>query len=205
MNEIELANESEAFPNAEAYASSTQPSEETNDEAVETGRIPEPSASEDALDTAPNPKLSANSLSNPDSAVEEEPNGTEQLELLQAELNRLKAESEEKNAIYTRIGRECSEFSELFPDTPLSDLPDCVWESVKNGIPIAAAYALEQRRRAMAEERAKRLSQRNRERSTGAVGQPEQEYFSPDEVRAMSRAEVRGNYQKIMLSMQKWK
>ncbi len=205
MNEIESTSKTELLPNAEACDSPAEPSEETNDEAVEADRLLEAAAQEDAFDTAQAPKLPANSLSNSDSAMEEEPHGSERLELLQAELNRLKATLEEKDAFYTRVGLECSEFAELFPHTSLSDLPDCVWESVKSGVPIAAAYALEQHRRAMTEARAEQLLQRNRERSAGAVGQPEAEYFSPDEVRAMSQAEVRKHYQTIMLSMQKWK
>lgn len=205
MNEIESANETERLPNAEASDLATEPPEETNDEAVQADGIPSASAAEDAVAPAQAPELPANSLSDFDSAVEAEPHDSKRLDLLQAELNRLKAALAEKDAFYTRVGLECSEFSELFPNTSLSDLPDCVWESVKGGVPVAAAYALEQRRRAVAEARAEQLLQKNRERSTGAVGQPEQEYFSPDEVRAMSQAEVRNHYQKIMLSMQKWK
>lgn len=205
MNEIESTSEQEQFQNADACNSSTEPLEETNAEAVETDGLPSTSAPTVPSDIAPRAELSANSLSDSDSALAEEPHGSEQLELLQAELNRLKAALEEQNAFYRRVGTECAEFSELFPDTSLSELSDSVWEAVKNGVPVAAAYALEQHRHALAEKRAEQLLQRNRERSTGAVGQPEPEYFSPDEVRAMSRAEVRNHYQKIMLSMQKWK
>ena len=39
----------------------------------------------------------------------------------------------------------------------------------------------------------------------GSVGRnAEIEYFSPDEVRAMSRSEVRENYNKILRSMSNW-
>ncbi len=205
MNEIEMENTMEVLPNAEACNPSTEPLEKADDEAVEADRVPDEPTQEDACDAVQAPELPANSLSDSDSAMEEERADADRIAFLQAELSRMQAALAEKDAFYTRVSQECSEFSALFPDTPLSDLPDCVWESVKNGVPIAAAYALERHRHAMAEARAEQALQRNRERSAGAVGQPEDEYFSPAEVRAMSQAEVRRNYQKIMLSMQKWK
>ena len=205
MNEIELANQMEALPNTEEGNSATEPPKTADDEAVDADRVPDESTQEDADNPVEDPELFADSVSDPDPAAQEEPSNAEQIAFLRAELSRMQAKLEEKDAFYTRVSLECAEFSTLFPETPLSELPDSVWESVKNGIPIAAAYALEQHRNAMAQARAAQVQQRNRERSAGAVGQPEDEYFSPAEVRAMSQAEVRKNYQKIMLSMQKWK
>ena len=205
MNEIELANEMEELPNAEECDSATEPLAQADDEAVEANGIPDEQTQESTCDSVEDSELPSDSLSDSDPVVEEGPSDAEQIAFLRAELSRMQAALEEKDAFYSRVSQECSEFSALFPDTPLSDLSDRVWEAVKNGVPIAAAYALEQHRNAMAQARANQVLQRNRERSAGAIGQPDEEYFSPAEVRAMSQAEVRRNYQKIMLSMQKWK
>ena len=103
-----------------------------------------------------------------------------------------------------RMGAECEEFRALYPDSTLESIPDEVWGSVKKGIPLAAAYALAQRRAQRTEELARRRNLENSLRSPGAVKDSSSGCFTPDEVRAMSPAEVRKNYQSIMLSMQKW-
>ena len=49
------------------------------------------------------------------------------------------------------------------------------------------------------------INRRNAARSAGHVGtNVAPEYYTPDEVRAMSPAEVRENYEKIRASMKKW-
>ena len=54
-------------------------------------------------------------------------------------------------------------------------------------------------------QRADEINRRNAERSAGRAGtNAAPEYFSPDEVRAMSQHEVRENYQKIRASMKRW-
>ena len=55
------------------------------------------------------------------------------------------------------------------------------------------------------EARADKINQINAYRSSGQAGSnTAREYFSPDEVRAMSQSEVRANYQRIIESMKKW-
>lgn len=54
------------------------------------------------------------------------------------------------------------------------------------------------------EEAAKESNLRNRSRSAGEVSQETSGYFSYDEVKNMSRTEIRENYNNILLSMQKW-
>lgn len=139
----------------------------------------------------------------PLSTASENPLG--ELESLRQELKSLRAELTQRQAIMDRIGRECLELEELYPNTSLESLPDDVWESVRRGTPIAAAYALSLRRRARTEELAQTRNKENRARSTGALESSRSEYFSPDEVRSMSAEEVRNNYSRILLSMQKWR
>ncbi len=103
-----------------------------------------------------------------------------------------------------RAQSECAEFAALYPDVPLSDLPDAVWEDVGRGVPVSAAYALFRRREEYAGRIAGQVNEQNRTRSSGALAQSRSGFLSPAEVRAMSPAEVRKNYQSILHSMQKW-
>ena len=128
-----------------------------------------------------------------------------EVELLKKELETLRAELEEKKKSFERMSREIGEFSEIFPEKSISSIPDNVWESVKRGIPLAAAYALYERKNAVRADAASRINERNGEKSTGAIGRSSTEnFYTPDEVRAMSRAEVKRNYSKILESMKKW-
>ena len=121
------------------------------------------------------------------------------------ELNRLQNELALRDARLEQISREFEEFNTLYPNTPLSAVQDRVWEDVRRGIPIAAAYALEQRRLEQTARAAAISNSQNASRSSGALNPTESDYYSPDEVRAMSQKEVRANYQKIIQSMQKWR
>ena len=121
------------------------------------------------------------------------------------ELSRLQNELALRDARLEQIGREFEEFNTLYPHTPLSSLQDSVWEDVQRGIPIAAAYALEQRRREHTARSAAISNMQNASRSAGALNPTKSDYYSPDEVRAMSQSEIRANYQKIIQSMQKWR
>ena len=120
MNEIELANQMEALPNTEEGNSATEPPKTADDEAVEADRVPDESTQEDADNPVEDPELFADSVSDPDPAAQEEPSNAEQIAFLRAELSRMQAKLEEKDAFYTRVSLECAEFSTLFPETPLS-------------------------------------------------------------------------------------
>ena len=141
----------------------------------------------------------------PESLPEEDEPDANEIAYLKAELDTLKKELEESRAFYSRLEVECSEFSELYPDVRLSSLPDSIWQSVKSGVPLAAAYALEERRAAIRTMHAERVNGENRNMSSGSLSPDSRnDYFSPSEVKAMSAAEVRANYTKIISSMSKW-
>lgn len=129
----------------------------------------------------------------------------DEISILKAELDSLKKELDEKKSAFERMNRELGEFSELFPEKAVSSIPDSVWQSVKAGIPLAAAYALYEKKTAARLDVAARVNSKNNELSTGAVGRSTTEnFYTPDEVRAMSRSEVKKNYSKIIESMKKW-
>ena len=105
-----------------------------------------------------------------------------------------------------RISEQLNEFSELFPNIAPSAVPAEVWESVKNGNTLAAAYAVYEKRTTEAARRIEQINAKNAGNSAGAAGKnSSEEFFSADEVRKMSPAQVRANFAKIRRSMETWK
>ena len=133
------------------------------------------------------------------------PDSAQELETLRQEVEQLRAalaqkEQEQQNAL-----REIGEFHRLFPDISIENVPEGVWDSVEQGIPLSAAYALYEKKRCMSEARADEINRRNASLSAGKAGKHTAgEYFSPDEVRAMSQRQVHNNYSAIMESMKHW-
>lgn len=125
----------------------------------------------------------------------------EEISTLKEQIAKLEALKQTEARILAEIG----DFVALFPDVPVEELPDEVWESVRAGAPLAASYALYERKRAAKAKRIAAINQKNASRSPGAAGtDTASEFFTPDEVRRMSRAEVHANYSKIKESMKKW-
>ena len=129
----------------------------------------------------------------------------EEIQTLREEVKRLTDELEARAAIADKIAAQIGEFSALFPEVPVETVPDEVWDSVKSGSSLAAAYAVYARKAYMSEQRASNVNKRNARNSPGVAGKgTASEYYTPDEVRAMSQKEVRANYSKILESMKKW-
>lgn len=140
----------------------------------------------------------------PDRNTSDTETSTGGLDELRGELNALRAELTAERAKHTRIEREYAEFHALYPDVSITSCPDSVWAAVNDGTPLAAAYALEERRHELIAQKAKVSNEQNRACSFGRIDHAQNEFFTPDEVRAMSQSEVRSNLSKIMLSMKKW-
>ncbi len=105
-----------------------------------------------------------------------------------------------------KISEQLNEFSELFPDITPSTIPPEVWESVKRGNSLAAAYAIYEKRTIEAAKRIEQINAKNAVNAAGSAGKNSpDEFFSMDEVRKMSPLEVRANFAKIQKSMEKWK
>lgn len=127
------------------------------------------------------------------------------VESLREELANLREELAKTRALHARMDGELAEFCNLFPEISPTSLPDSIWEEVKRGIPLAASYALYEKKCVAEKARAEEINLQNAQKSPGAAGKDTAaEYFTPDDVRAMSRAEVHYHYQKIMDSMKKW-
>jgi len=115
------------------------------------------------------------------------------------------SELEKARDTQERILCELGDFSSLFPNVSIDDIPECVWDSVKKGTSIAASYALYEKRMEAERIRREQINSLNASKSAGAAGKDTaNEYFSPEEVKKMSRAEVHANFAKIRRSMQKW-
>ena len=160
-----------------------------------------------AAEAPPIPEA-ADSPSDPDPTAPHDPSAAAafagELESLRQELMRLKEALEAAKSTPANISGELEEFRSLYPGISPDQIPDDVWEHARQGVPIAAAYALACRKKERPAELARSANLENAARSTGALEETRSGYFTPEEVRAMSASEVRKNYSRIMLSMQKW-
>jgi seryl-tRNA synthetase len=121
---------------------------------------------------------------------------------LRTEIERLQGEIARLTELQNRRGQELDEFCTLFPNVSLSELPPEVRQQTESGVPLAAAYALYEKREALRRENSKKNAEHSwHSMKDGAGG----EYYSPSEVRSMSQKEVHKNYKKIMESMKHWK
>lgn len=123
---------------------------------------------------------------------------------LQAEVEELRARLENAERAAREISAGWREFTELYPDADISSLPDSFNAALERGIPPAAAYALELRRREVTRLKIAEADRKARELSSGRIKTAEDSLYSPAEVRAMKPAEVRKNMEKIRRSMKSW-
>ena len=140
--------------------------------------------------------------------ISESPEGEESIASLKEQIEGLKRSLsllEAAKAESERLAGELGEFYGLFPSVQINTLPDEVWESVKKGVSLAASYALYERKQTVAEQRAMEANRKNASLSAGSAGiDTSKEFFTPSEVKSMSRADVRRNYSKIVESMKRW-
>lgn len=123
---------------------------------------------------------------------------------LHTELEDLRTKLEKAERVAREITEGWREFTELYPDADISTLPDSFNAALERGIPPAAAYALELRRREVEQLKIARADRKAREQSFGRIESAEDSLYSPAEVRAMKPAEVRKNIEKIRRSMKSW-
>lgn len=121
------------------------------------------------------------------------------------ELEDLRTKLEKAERVAREITEGWREFTALYPDADISTLPDSFNAALERGIPPAAAYALELRRREVEQLKIARADRKAREQSFGRIESAEDSLYSPAEVRAMKPAEVRKNIDKIRRSMKSWR
>ncbi len=124
------------------------------------------------------------------------------------ELRRELAELKELVVSRGKAAREAmvltQEFRALYPEVAEGDIPDAVWEEVRGGLALEAAYALWERRERLRRDAAEVANRKNAGGSWGRADAAGEEFLSPDEVRGMSPREVRENYSRILESMRHW-
>ena len=130
----------------------------------------------------------------------------DETEILRQELSNLKTYIEDQKLRESRALSDLDEFRRLYPDTDINTIDSTVWEKVEKGLPLSAAYALFEREEALKKSLADEVNLRNSVTSAGSAGSsPRSDYFSPEEVKAMSGDEVRQNYANIRRSMDYWR
>ena len=135
-----------------------------------------------------------------DTPVEQEP--YDETLSLRTEIERLQGEITRLTELQNRRGQELDEFCTLFPNISLAELPPEVRQQTDEGVPLAAAYALFEKRQALRHAAGKKSAEHSwHGMSEGAHG----DFYSPSDVRGMSAKEVHKNYKKIIESMKHWK
>ena len=128
-------------------------------------------------------------------------------EALEAELAQSRQEIQRLSSLIRdreRADREAADFAELFPALKREEIPDFVREEAeKSGIPLIAVYALYARRQEIAAARADQTAKKSAEGSAGSVGGSisENDFFTLEQIRAMTPKEVKKHYKTIMKSL----
>ena len=121
--------------------------------------------------------------------------------LMRRQLDELRAVVERGLKPIEETAKDISALSELFPNVRREDIPDAVWEEVRRGVPLLAAYALHEKRR----ERREQINRRNALLSSGPIeNATDSNYYSPEEVKKMTPKEVRRHFARIRESMKRW-
>ena len=132
----------------------------------------------------------------------------DEMTLLKEELESLRAELRSRDELEKtrkRMERELQEFTEYFPEVHSEKIPEEIWEKVKGGDSLAASYALFIRKGELERSRISDFNKKNRKMSSGSLISDEGEkYYSPSEVKKMTPAEVKKNYDVIVESMRHW-
>lgn len=187
---------SESFVESEEVVESQ--SENVSDEVLEVEEAEELTLDEQDIGEEVKDEPDTTPSSDEDAPIESVESLREEI----ATLKRLIAEREKERE---RMMEQLGEFSEVYPEMTLESIPTEVWNSVRGGVPLAAAYALYEKKTSVHAEFAKEVNSRNAERSSGSVGRESDcLYYSPDEVRLMSPKEVKEKYNIIIESMKKW-
>ena len=132
----------------------------------------------------------------------------DELSLLKSEIDSLRQElraRDEREQANSRMLNELTEFSEYFPDVDIHNIPNEVWEQVKNGTSISAAFALNLRKIELEKKKVSDFNDKNRRMSAGSLlGGEGEKYYSPAEVKRMTPAQVKSHYDDIIESMRHW-
>ncbi|MBR5295848.1 MAG: hypothetical protein IKU24_04580 [Clostridia bacterium] len=114
--------------------------------------------------------------------------------------------SEDEKDPKDRMKEDVELFHTLFPDVNGEDIPQEVWDRVEQGESLAASYALFAVMQYREEEKIRKINEENDKKALPRIqsGASDENYFSPEAVKKMTRSEIKENYDKILSSMEKW-
>jgi len=115
-------------------------------------------------------------------------------------------ETEEALDSSKKMEEDIALFRELFPQVKASEIPDSVWKRVEEGESLAASFALHLVQEEKKKEHIQQVNADNEKKAAPKIRRDgaENDYFSPEAVKAMSRQEIKKNYDAILRSMEKW-
>ena len=151
---------------------------------------------------------STNQIEEAFDASSENAEQTDEVAALKAEIESLRAQLNEREMLdkaTARMNAELLEFEEYFPDVSLDQIPDAIWQKVKEGASLSAQYSLFRRKEELSKRKVSNINEKNRKMSSGSVAGGEgDKYYSPSEVKRMSPEQVRKHYDDIIESMRHW-
>ena len=105
-----------------------------------------------------------------------------------------------------RMEEDITLFHRLFPHVTAKQIPDEVWERVEEGESLAAAFSLYTIQKMREQEAIEKVNAENESKAAPRIRHDGEDtaYFSPEAVKAMSRSEIKKNYDAILASMDKW-
>ncbi|MGM9658480.1 MAG: hypothetical protein ACI3W9_05770 [Eubacteriales bacterium] len=104
------------------------------------------------------------------------------------------------------VTKDVEEFRKVFPDVTPEEIPDGVWQSVADGVPLAAAYALHIYVSGSRKTAADRVNADNARRSAPAGKDADaDESYTSEQVEDMSPEAVKKNFKGIIKSLRGWK
>ncbi|NCB09953.1 MAG: hypothetical protein EOM73_17585 [Bacteroidia bacterium] len=123
-----------------------------------------------------------------------------------------KSKSENRKAKYERaekdgVTAQITEFVKNFPGVSPEEVPEQVWNEVKNGVSLSHAYALWKLKGVNSTDavNAEELNAANTSRALPVENdRSEPLAYTMEDVEKMPSSAVKGNYKKILNSMKKW-
>jgi len=118
-----------------------------------------------------------------------------------------RAEGDAKEDPRKKMEEDIALFHSLFPEVKVDQIPAEVWDRVEKGESLSAAFALYTVKNQQKEKRIRQVNEENEQKAPPRIRHDggEEHYFSPEAVKAMSRNEIKKNYNAILASMEKWK
>jgi len=104
------------------------------------------------------------------------------------------------------IREDIARLKEIFPSIKANDIPEEVWDKVETGDSLAGAYAFYYLKGLKSRADINRINEANKRKAPPRIRHDggDESFYTPEEVRNMSDAQVKKHYNAILRSMEKW-